>query len=86
MNPKTGEIFVVGPLDREKRSLHFIIVNVTEIDNNSDALRPTRQTNPVIERTFSFLFTSFGIQGLKNVKPSKFSYPKLEAQNKVESP
>uniref|UniRef100_A0A914ZVB2 Cadherin domain-containing protein n=1 Tax=Parascaris univalens TaxID=6257 RepID=A0A914ZVB2_PARUN len=55
VNPKTGELFVVGPLDREKRSLHFIIVNVTEIDHNSDAIRPTRQTNPVIEHIKSKL-------------------------------
>ncbi|VDM27018.1 unnamed protein product [Toxocara canis] len=56
VDPIVGELFVEGPLDREKRSLHFVIVNVTtNIDNSTDAVRPTRQTNPVIEHTKSKL-------------------------------
>ncbi|VDK17559.1 unnamed protein product [Anisakis simplex] len=55
MDQHSGELYVLGPLDREKRSLHFIIVNVTEVGSNTSATRSTRQINPVIEHTKSKL-------------------------------
>ncbi|CAD5228721.1 unnamed protein product [Bursaphelenchus xylophilus] len=44
VDPKTGEVFVNGALDREQKGMHFIVLNVTEIT------RPSRQTNnPVVD-------------------------------------
>ncbi|KAH7725563.1 CBN-CDH-12 protein [Aphelenchoides avenae] len=35
IDARTGELFVTGPLDREKKGLHFIVVNVVEVDNST---------------------------------------------------
>ncbi|CAD5221231.1 unnamed protein product [Bursaphelenchus okinawaensis] len=44
VDSKTGQVFVNGPLDREQKGMHFIVLNVTEIT------RPSRQTNnPVVD-------------------------------------
>uniref|UniRef100_A0A914VBZ1 Cadherin domain-containing protein n=1 Tax=Plectus sambesii TaxID=2011161 RepID=A0A914VBZ1_9BILA len=46
INNRTGELYAVKPLDRERRSLHFITINVTK----TARLRLRRQVNPIIER------------------------------------
>lgn len=63
LNADTGELFVNRELDREKRSLHFIIVNITQFSANtsqpssesapSNVSRVGRQTlNPIVECMF----------------------------------
>ncbi|CAJ0579735.1 unnamed protein product, partial [Mesorhabditis spiculigera] len=53
VDEQTGEVFVNGPLDREKRSVHFIFINVTR-PNEAKAKRQTAG-NPVIEYAISKL-------------------------------
>ncbi len=49
IDTNTGQLYAISPLDREKRSLHFIIVNVSRNDDNNQH-RNRRQLNPAIER------------------------------------
>uniref|UniRef100_A0A7I4YRT8 Cadherin domain-containing protein n=1 Tax=Haemonchus contortus TaxID=6289 RepID=A0A7I4YRT8_HAECO len=56
LNPTTGEIFAVRPLDREKRSFHFLYVSVSG-GIAAGGRRVTRQ-NPIIEQAMSKLTES----------------------------
>ncbi|VDD90551.1 unnamed protein product [Enterobius vermicularis] len=47
VDAKTGELYAIEPLDREKRSLHFIIVGI--IEAKSIPTREKRQANSVVE-------------------------------------
>lgn len=63
LNEESGEFFVIKPLDREKKGLHFIVVNITYSSNDSindsllkNGIRLRRQSasklsvvNPIIE-------------------------------------
>ncbi|KAI6220826.1 Cadherin domain containing protein [Aphelenchoides fujianensis] len=51
LNEQTGEVFVLEALDREKKSLHFIVVNLT-LAAESGASKQRRQANhPIAEYT-----------------------------------
>uniref|UniRef100_A0AC34QCU7 Cadherin domain-containing protein n=2 Tax=Panagrolaimus sp. JU765 TaxID=591449 RepID=A0AC34QCU7_9BILA len=52
INETTGELFVNGPLDRENRTLHFVIVNITILVPEAlegGGSRTLRQSSPIIE-------------------------------------
>uniref|UniRef100_A0A7E4ZZJ3 Cadherin n=1 Tax=Panagrellus redivivus TaxID=6233 RepID=A0A7E4ZZJ3_PANRE len=51
LNEVTGELFVVRPLDRENRTLNFIVVNVTIVtpDSPDGGVRRLRQSAPIVE-------------------------------------
>ena len=59
INESTGELFVTGPLDRENRTLHFIVVNMTILtpEEPEDGRRSNRQSNPIVEREFCHFFS-----------------------------
>uniref|UniRef100_A0A1I7XQV5 Cadherin domain-containing protein n=1 Tax=Heterorhabditis bacteriophora TaxID=37862 RepID=A0A1I7XQV5_HETBA len=58
LDSKTGELFAIHSLDREKRSLHFIYINVTSNIVPDTSTRVLRQSNPVIEHAKAKLVAS----------------------------
>lgn len=54
MNEKTGELFVNAPLDRENRTLHFVVVNLTISfpQEGEVSARKVRNTGPIVECKF----------------------------------
>ncbi|KAI6180943.1 DE-cadherin [Aphelenchoides besseyi] len=50
LDEHTGEVFVVEPLDREKKSLHFIVVNLT-IDGDTKGVQRRQANHPIAEYT-----------------------------------
>ena len=54
IDESSGELFVTGPLDRENRTLHFIVVNMTILtpEEPEESRRNNRQSNPIVERGF----------------------------------
>ncbi|KAI1704454.1 cadherin domain-containing protein [Ditylenchus destructor] len=66
LDPTTGDFYVIAPLDREKRSLHFIVLNITEVkderavEGNTERSRRSKESemknlgtgvNPIVEYT-----------------------------------
>lgn len=64
LDPTTGDFYVIAPLDREKRSLHFIVLNITEVkderavEGNTERSRRSKESemknlgtgvNPIVE-------------------------------------
>uniref|UniRef100_A0A0N5ATG1 Cadherin domain-containing protein n=1 Tax=Syphacia muris TaxID=451379 RepID=A0A0N5ATG1_9BILA len=45
VDPKTGELYAVKPLDREKRSIYFLVVDIVEAENITESRRQKRQKN-----------------------------------------
>lgn len=57
INENTGELYVNGPLDRENRTLHFVVINLSVItpDGTKEEVRRIRQSNPIVECKPCFL-------------------------------
>ncbi|VDM71678.1 unnamed protein product, partial [Strongylus vulgaris] len=50
LNPKTGELFAILPLDRERRSYNFLYIEVSPGADKISAERRVIRENPVIEK------------------------------------
>ncbi|KAK5984075.1 hypothetical protein GCK32_003578 [Trichostrongylus colubriformis] len=53
LNPSTGEIFAVRPLDRERRSFHFLYISVSDGNTTSDRRVPRQ--NSIVEQAMAKL-------------------------------
>uniref|UniRef100_A0A914PIS5 Cadherin domain-containing protein n=1 Tax=Panagrolaimus davidi TaxID=227884 RepID=A0A914PIS5_9BILA len=60
MNETTGELFVNAPLDRENRTLHFVVVNLTIVtpEQSDTNIRNKRKSDAIIEYARSKLLNN----------------------------
>ncbi|KAK6056630.1 cadherin domain protein [Cooperia oncophora] len=82
LNSSTGEIYAIRPLDREKRSFHFLYISVS--GGNSTSRRRVARQNPIVEQAKAKL-TEFQTLVVVRVLDENDNAPRFVHLNENES-
>lgn len=52
IDEKTGDVYVIEPLDREKKGLHLVVVNISLVNGTQRHKRQPASINPIAECEF----------------------------------